>query len=361
VVVRCRRTAPAPACACRRAALRPRGLALPHASLLRASSTLDEICTLLREWRSAAERGALGPGETPSRLASARSARPASARSRLGQGVRPALTPAAYSYALDFAGADGDATTRERDYKSRVSSHASTLTDSVGVWRAVQRAANYTGRAAGRVPGSQRLDNSAAVGFSGVPRVPSLSLDFNNNFDYVKLESPAPHHAGQEVIRVNVRPLSARAPRNAATTKMQRPASARMASRRDAAASLSSSYLQAPPSKQRPSSARSASQRAPMTVRAFEPFQDTAFSSLRVAVPTDVLYESANFHDHLRWLNAATCAELVDAVCRRPHEELAPHATRLQDHLQIFSIVSNTFNSRNELERQHATIEKLHQ
>ena len=98
-----------------------------------------------------------------------------------------------------------------------------------------------------------------------------------------------------------------------------------------------------------------------MTVRAFEPFQDTAFSSLRVAVPTDVLYESANFHDHLRWLNAATCAELVDAVCRRPHEELAPHATLLQDHLQIFSIVSNTFNSRNELERQHATIEKLHQ
>jgi len=123
-----------------------------------------------------------------------------------------------------------------------------------------------------------------------------------------------------------------------------------MASRREAAAC-----------KQRPSSTRSALQRAPMTVRALVPGQDSAFSQLRVSVPHDVLYENANFQDLLRWLNAATCAELVDADCRRPHEDLAPQFSRLQDHLQIFSIVSKPFNSRVELERQYDTIEKLHQ
>ena len=87
---------------------------------------------------------------------------------------------------------------------------------------------------------------------------------------------------------------------------------------------------------------------------------NTDFSQLRITVPAETLYSDAALNDHLRWLNAATASELVDALCKRPHEELAPHAGRLQDRLHIFAIVSNTFNSRDELEKQHATIESLH-
>jgi hypothetical protein len=231
-----------------------------------------------------------------------------------------------------------------------MASDASTLTDTVSGWRAIQRVNNYANNAAVGRSSSRHLQGTLASG----SRVPSLQLDYQNAdranyFDYVHLESPPPP-AGQNVIRVKVRSLSAKLPWDAAAAKMQRPASARMASRREAAGC-----------KQRPSSARSALQRAPMTVLALNPGQDSAFLQLRVSVPHDVLYENTNFHDHLRWLYAATCAELVDAVCRRPHEDLAPQVSRLQDHLQICSIVSNIFNSRVELERQYDTIEKLHQ
>jgi hypothetical protein len=311
-----------------------------------AANTLNEICTLLREWERVSSNGPQGGTREAAFRPSARAAHPSLKRGKFGTGVRPSLTSTAYSYALDFGGSE--ASPHERDYKARMASDASTLTDNVSVWRAIQRANNYANKAAAGRPSSRHLQGTLA--FSS--RVPSLQLDFKNAdpanyFDYVHLESPAPP-AGKDVIRINVRSQSARSP--SAAAKMQRPESARMASRREAAAS-----------NQRPSSARSVLQQAPMTVRALDPGQESAFLQLKVSLPHKVLYENANFHDHLRWLNVATCAELVDAICRRPHEDLAPQVSRLQDHLQIFSIVSNTFNSRVELERQYDTIEKLHQ
>ena len=71
-----------------------------------AANTLNEICTLLREWKTVTSNGPQG---------GTREAAPRpSARGKLGPGVRPSLMSTAYRYALDFAGSE--ASPHERDY-----------------------------------------------------------------------------------------------------------------------------------------------------------------------------------------------------------------------------------------------------
>ena len=71
-----------------------------------AANTLNEICTLVREWKSVTSNSPQG---------GTREAAPRpSARGKLGPGFRLSLTSAAYSYALDFAGSEASPHERTR-------------------------------------------------------------------------------------------------------------------------------------------------------------------------------------------------------------------------------------------------------
>lgn len=309
---------------------------------------------MLVEWKRVAENDESGPVRKPT-------SRPASARVQTG--LNP---PTARKYSLNFN--DMDTTSRARDYRSRVSAGASTLTDSVGVFSVIKKVSAYSPPRAWTTSAPILGARATGARTSGVPllnlaRSPSTDLaELSEKFDYDKFE--VPHHA-QDVMRVSVRPSSASlgTPRAVATSRLQRPASARMASSRDDALAARLPYTphsQWQSTTQRPMSAR-AVQDAALIVRKWDRGHPS-FSELRVTVPTDLMLDAPSpLNDHLRWLSGTTCGELVDAVCRRPHEELAHHVRRLQDHLQIFGIFSNTFNSRNELERQHASIQRLHE
>ena len=324
-----------------------------------ALKTMDDICALLGEWKRAAENAGIlvsgrrrilsGNPARPSRPLSARSTGRSSSIGNNTADVRPP-----YSYSLDF---HLNASQTVRDYSARVRAgpggqdtrravHASTLTDTIGVLRAIQKTAQYSAR------------DAVTVASEFGPNVPPLHLQnrdedqeqSQNRFDFVQFEPSAlseQWEGKKDAIQVKITP------------RVQRPASARMANRRDTSAVdrtayTSTSFHQRPLSaRQRPLSSSSASTRTPVL--------EMGMFQQRLSVPTDKLYNDANVHDHHRWLQAATCAELVDVICRRPHKELAEHAPRLQDHLQIFNIFRNTFNSRDELERQHATIQNLHE
>lgn len=277
-----------------------------------ALSTLEDVFSLLAGWRRATEEGLPAQAHRGLRLASAR---PQSAHRRrsgvLHEDTRPGLTPAsAYNYILDLESSE---TTRVQDYRERVRSLASTMTDSVGILRAIDKAKKYS------------RDPSAAgggVGRRSPPRVtqtraPSSSsigaYDHGANFDFMTLEGPAPPR--QEVIRVNVRPLSAREPREATTKRLQRPASARVYSTRDAG------HMPASPVMSKPWGRGGFGITGPALVEseALSIRQltgtDSAFSPLRIQMPRNTMHHASS-DDHLRWLNAATCGELVSYLCR---------------------------------------------
>jgi hypothetical protein len=347
----------------------PKGLLIFPALAVRSISTLDDIGSLLQEWRQIREKRT-----TPSvRPSSARaSTRPSSAHSK-GHGgksfSRPELTPSsAHTYSLDL---DGMQTTpRSREFSSRLSLGASTLADGVGMWRAMRKASEFAGVAASHRARSGfflRTPRDATLKSGYSPRIGTPSTvendDVSNRYDFVNFDASP----GNRVMRVSVRPMSARTRREPAAVALQRPSSARMSSSRDARTENSGAIGQTASDHPSPHLHREKTH----IVREFEPLrvqkmdvanaEDSRFSPLRIVKTPNAIYDEVNFDDHLRWLNAATCGELVDAICRRPHDEMLQYARRLQDHLQIFGIVNHTFTSRDELERQHSMIQGLHE
>jgi hypothetical protein len=278
-----------------------------------ALSTLEDIFSLLVGWQRATEEGL--SAQAPRGLRPA-SALPQSAHRRrfgaLHEDTRPGLTPAsAYNYILDLESSE---TTRVQDYRERVRTCASTMTDSVGILRAIDKAKKYS-----RHPTAA----GGGVGRRSPPRVTqtrapsSLSIgtyDHGANFDFMTLEGPAPPR--QEVIRVNMRPLSAREPREAATKRLQRPASARVYSTRDAGympASGGSPVMSKPRGRGFDITGSALAESEALSIRQLTG-TDSTFSPLRIQMPRNTMHHASS-DDHLRWLNAATCEELVSYLC----------------------------------------------
>jgi hypothetical protein len=274
-----------------------------------ALSTLDDIVSLLKGWKRAAEEGPLTPRRAPQKAARPSSARPSSARrSRFGalqEEARPALTPAtSYNYVL---GLQDRETPRVQDYRARLRTSASTLTDSVGLLRAMERTKRYS---------------RDATSTSADPRRHSPCRQEQQDFDFVTFADPPPPPKQRGVINVSVRPLSAREPREAATLRLQRPASARMASSQDEeyspvgfATISQGAHRQA--SRQQSvkscSARTSLAQPGSLSVRKWDG-GDSVFAPIRIQAPAGMIHDSSG-DGHLRWLNVATCAELVSRLC----------------------------------------------
>jgi len=167
-------------------------------------STLDDISSLLVEWKRATGNGSAcsrkGAGPTATQLAQ---------RSRFG-GSRDTN----YTLELD----DRDTSSRARDYHRRVSANASTLTDGVGVLNAMKKVASYSSRVSvGRV-GTGRSPLRARDISARISGVPSLALAKSpaNDFDSDELPTHYDYHKFQAQhvsSRERARPMSARAPR----------------------------------------------------------------------------------------------------------------------------------------------------
>jgi len=303
-------------------------------------STLDDISSLLVEWKRAT-----GNGSACSRKGAGPTATQSARRSSFG-GSRDTN----YSLELD----DRDTSSRARDYHRRVSANASTLTDGVGVLNAMKKVASYSSRASvGRVR-TARSPPCATDISARISGVPSLALAKTPANDFDELPTHYDRHKFQAQLvwsRERAQPVSARAPRKDISLRLQRPASARVGSNRTSAGdalTASSRVPYTPPytlrpsteATQRPHSAFARTVLPGHEVLSVCTWQDAHafFPALRVAVPTDAVY--AMHGDHLRWLSCATCGELADAICRRPHQELLLHAKRLLDHLQVLTFVS---------------------